>query len=171
MRGVEAGVRNQQSAEAVPLRVDTRNRLKKAARSPFSPSSSRLNNSKSRRSWIVTTCLDRSPATRLMPIHIVVSRNFRTSKSISDKLLERNRQKAGRLLVLLRMAIEIVLSPGSDAELSGHLASLYDPEIRNLPAIAQPSRVLLASCSASEQITAISDYLQESGLDGLRLVL
>jgi hypothetical protein len=69
------------------------------------------------------------------------------------------------------MAIEIVLSPGSDAELSVHLASLNDPEMRNLPALAQRSRVLLASCPASEQITAILDYLQESGLDGLRLVL
>jgi hypothetical protein len=60
------------------------------------------------------------------------------------------------------MAIEIVLSPGNDAELSGLLASLDGPEKRSLPALVQQGRVLLGPRPASEQITAASDYLRES---------
>jgi len=69
------------------------------------------------------------------------------------------------------MGIEVVLRPLNESEFSGRLANLYDPKNASYKHQLSKGKFYARFAPASEQSTAISDYLQESGLHGLRLFL
>ena len=63
------------------------------------------------------------------------------------------------------MTVDVVLAPSNESELSGLLASVYDPKSQSYHRWLGQGEFNMRFAPSSAQVAAVTDYLRESGLD------